>query len=378
MTDFNVSEDYDSPVIKRIIDGGYKLETPRLTICLAREFGFCYGVRRAIELAYAARRERTGTPLRLTAEIIHNPQVNARMREMGIEIPDRTAPPLVARAGDTIIIPAFGLPVARERELRATGATLIDTTCGSVKQVWRRVETLARDGFTVVIHGNPKHEETLATASRAANAGGRYIIIRDMARARVLADVIKQTVPFDPAAFGDNTLSDAFDPATDLRKIGMANQTTMLKSESIAIAELLRDAITARDGDAAHFRNFETICPATQDRQDAVKDLARRAPDLVLVIGGFNSSNTTHLAELAAGFAPTYHIESDADLRSAAEIRCLPVGDAAPVIAAGVPWLPSPPKHVTIGVTAGASTPDKTIGRVIERCIELAERCKTE
>ena len=245
MTDFNVSEDYDSPVIKRIIDGGYKLETPRLTICLAREFGFCYGVRRAIELAYAARRERTGTPLRLTAEIIHNPQVNARMREMGIEIPDRTAPPLVARAGDTIIIPAFGLPVARERELRATGATLIDTTCGSVKQVWRRVETLARDGFTVVIHGNPKHEETLATASRAANAGGRYIIIRDMARARILADVIKQAVPFDPAAFGDNTLSDAFDPATDLRKIGMANQTTMLKSESIAIAELLETGVRA-------------------------------------------------------------------------------------------------------------------------------------
>lgn len=374
---FDVSSDCDSPLVDAVAANGYVLECPPLTVYLARSFGFCYGVRRAIELAYAARRDFPNAHLRLTAEIIHNPQVNARLREMGIEISAATAADLPPpdRPGDVVLIPAFGLPTEREAILRQTGAKIIDTTCSSVKQVWRRVENLARDGFTAVIHGNPKHEETVATASRAVAAGGRWIIVRDLKRAQVLADAVRGTAPLLPETLGEGTLSPGFRPEDHLLRLGMANQTTMLRSESVAISETLGAAVFMRDGGSdANFRNFDTICNATQERQDAVRELAELHPDLVLVIGGFNSSNTTHLAHLASQFATTRHIEDAEDLHSPFEMRHLPGGKHDPeILTDAQPWIKR-----RIAITAGASTPNRTVGQVIERLRTLAGELKMD
>ncbi|MDD4278176.1 4-hydroxy-3-methylbut-2-enyl diphosphate reductase [Candidatus Sumerlaeota bacterium] len=378
---FDVAQDYDSPLIEQIIANANRLDAPPLTIHLARCFGFCYGVRRAIELAYAARRDNPRETLRLTAEIIHNPQVNARLREMGILIPDKSDPPIATSPGDKVIVTAFGLPVKRERELLDAGAKLIDTTCGSVKKVWRQVEKFARDGFTAVIHGNPKHEETMATASRAEAAGGNYIILRGIKQAKMLVQSIITGEPLTTEQLGGiGTISNGFDQTRHLQKIGMANQTTMLKQESIVIANILRDAIAAREKTddetiiQQYFRNFETICNATQERQDAVRELSALKPDLVIVIGGFNSSNTAHLARLASEFAPTLHIEDATDLRDLTTVRTLRNGELAPIIQTDKQWLitPQTPNPV-IAITAGASTPNIIVGNVVKRLIELAQ-----
>lgn len=371
ISEFSVSTDWDSALIDTIGANNHTLELPNLTIHLARRFGFCYGVRRAVELAYEAKRSHPTAPLSLTAEIIHNPQVNNRLREIGIHIPDKSdiVPPAHG-VGDVVIIPAFGLPAPAEAQLRATGATVIDTTCGSVKQVWRRVECLAADGFTAVIHGNPKHEETAATASRAAAAGGQWLVVQNAKSAQVLARTIVSAEPLPTVDFPPETRSTGFDHTVHLKRIGMANQTTMLRRESAVVAQIVGDAIARREATTQPphecFRNFDTICNATQERQDAVRELAALAPQLVLIIGGFNSSNTTHLAQLAAQFAPTRHIEDANDLISKTQIRHLPTDAKTPIV--GEMIFPQ-----RIAITAGASTPNKTVEQVIHRLRQLCQ-----
>ena len=309
-----LTADYHSRVVDAIREHGYTFRVGGLTFRLAREFGFCYGVDRAVEYAYETRTKFPDRRTFLVGEIIHNPHVNSKLRAMGVEFLFRGADGQFDFGGvapaDVVILPAFGVTVQDLTRLRRIDCVLVDTTCGSVLNVWKRVESYARDGFTAVIHGKQFHEETKATASQVTKyPGGRHLIVRDMAEARVVCDYIEgrgERTAF-LAQFGE-AVSHGFDPDVDLVKIGVANQTTMLSNESLAIAAELRASVSRRWGEVAldeHFRTFDTICSATQDRQDAVLKLIEESLDVMVVIGGYNSSNTTHLAAICARRVPT-------------------------------------------------------------------------
>ena len=370
---------YHSAVIERMKELGYAARAGDVRIKLAREFGFCYGVDRAVEYAYEAREKFPQRRIFLSGEIIHNPEVNGRIEALGIRIlPDHPSPEERYRevvAADVVILPAFGVPVGELQHLRAKGCVLVDTTCGSVLNVWKNVHRYSRDGFTAVIHGKHYHEETKATASQAlAHSGGRFLCIRDLREADLVCAFIRGELP--AAAILERfpeSASPGFDPERDLQRIGLANQTTMLMSESMEIQERLRAAMRERWGEAAlaeRFRAFDTICSATQDRQDAVlRMLEEGGIDVMVVIGGYNSSNTQALTRICAERLPTYHI-SGADRIVGATVHHRPVG--AHGEAATTAWLPE--GAVTIGLTAGASTPNNVVGEVIERVLALRGR----
>jgi len=364
--------DYHSAIVERLKASGYRLEAGPLTFLLAREFGFCYGVDRAVEYAYETRKKFPGHTIYLTGEIIHNPHVNARLKEMGIRFlreADGQGPGLEAVSpGDVVILPAFGVTMQEMERLRQVGCILVDTTCGSVLNVWKNVDRFSATGFTALIHGKYAHEETRATASRTSQyPGGRYLVVRDRAEAQCVCDYIRRGG--DRAAFLRKfaaACSSDFDPDAHLGRIGLANQTTMLSSESLEIQAMIRAALADRYGAPAideRFRAFDTICSATQDRQDSVRELIDLKPDLMVVIGGYNSSNTTHLAALASRHVPTFHIEEAACIESAEVIRHKPFGHSGEAIARD--WLPDHP--ATVGLTAGASTPNNKIGEVVAR-----------
>jgi 4-hydroxy-3-methylbut-2-enyl diphosphate reductase len=368
-----LTADYHSRLVDVIRERGYTLGIDDLTFRLAQEFGFCYGVDRAVEYAYETRSKFPDRRTYLVGEIIHNPHVNSKLRAMGIEFLFRTASGEFDFSGvtreDVVILPAFGVTVRDFACLREVGCVLVDTTCGSVLNVWKRVDAYARDGYTAVIHGKYFHEETKATSSQVMNhPGGRYLIVRDMDEARQVCRYIELGGDREDflVRFG-HSVSPGFDPDRDLKKIGVANQTTMLSNESLAIAAQLRASMERRWGAAAladHFRTFDTICSATQDRQDAVLRLIKEPLDVMVVIGGYNSSNTTHLAAICAERVTTYHIE---DARcvdpETGGIRYLPVGKRDEVTREA--WLPA--GAVTVGITAGASTPNNKIGETLER-----------
>jgi 4-hydroxy-3-methylbut-2-enyl diphosphate reductase len=271
-----------------------------------------------------------------------------------------------------VILPAFGVTVAEMEHLKAKGCILVDTTCGSVLNVWKNVHKYAREGFTAVIHGKHYHEETKATASQAlTHAGGHYLIVRDKEETHLVCAFIRGELPGDEIrrVLG-HAASPGFDPEPHLARIGLANQTTMLMSESLEIQEMLRSAMRERHGEAELARCFQamdTICSATQDRQDAVlKMLEEGGLDVMVVIGGYNSSNTQALARICAERLPTYHIDGAACVE-AAIIRHQPVGGHDEARAAA--WLP--PGPVRIGLTAGASTPNNVVGEVVARILAL-------
>jgi 4-hydroxy-3-methylbut-2-enyl diphosphate reductase len=371
-----LAKSYHSGVVDRLKALGYVARAGELRIKLAREFGFCYGVDRAVEYAYEARERFPDRRIFLSGEIIHNPEVNGRIESLGIRIlPDhRNADERYAgvSSADVVILPAFGVPVSELHHLRTKGCVLVDTTCGSVLNVWKNVHRYARDGFTAVIHGKHHHEETKATASQAlTHPGGQYLCVRDLSEAQVVCDFI--AVRIDATAVLDrfrDAISPGFDPERDLQRIGLANQTTMLMTESLEIQEMLRAAMRDRWGEAAlaeRFRAFDTICSATQDRQDAVlRMLDEGGLDLMVVIGGYNSSNTQALARICAARLPTYHI-SGADRIAGAAIRHRPVGAHEETATEG--WLPDGP--ITVGLTAGASTPNNVVGEVVEKILAL-------
>jgi 4-hydroxy-3-methylbut-2-en-1-yl diphosphate reductase len=378
----SLSADYDSALVETLKSNGYRHSDGRLTILLAREFGFCYGVDRAVDYAYQARMRFTDRRVYLTGEIIHNPHVNDKLRAAGIRfLSDPGESSQALGPDDVVILPAFGVTVSDLAQFQRQGCTLVDTTCGSVLNVWKNVIRYARDGFTAVIHGKYKHEETRATASQALTLpGGRYLVVLDRDEALLVCDYIRQGGDREAflARFAKGA-SPGFDPDRDLARIGLANQTTMLMSESLEIGELFRAAMVDRygaDGLAEHYRAFDTICSATQERQDAIVQLldAERL-DLMIVIGGYNSSNTCNLARLCAERVRTYHIADPDCLVSAALVRHRPVVPAAqargPVAeVAAADWLPEGP--LAIGLTAGASTPNNIIGRVAQRLFDLA------
>jgi 4-hydroxy-3-methylbut-2-enyl diphosphate reductase len=371
--------DYASRIVDRVRERGYVLDAGPLVFRLAREFGFCYGVDRAVEYAYETRTKFPDRRLFLVGEIIHNPHVNHRMEEMGITFlrhgPDGEFDFSAVRQDDVVILPAFGVTIHDFRRLRELGCVLVDTTCGSVLNVWKRVESYARDGFTAIIHGKYWHEETRATASQVMKyEDGRYLVLLDMEEARSVMDFIEHGGDVEALRrrFA-RQCSPGFDFARDLERVGFANQTTMLAGESLAIAEAFRQAMIRRYGveaEAQHVRTFDTICSATQERQDAVLALLEDPPDAMLVIGGYNSSNTNHLAALCAGRGiPTWHVEDAACIDpDTGGIRHKPVGGREEVLA-GPDWMAG---VRTLGVTAGASTPNNKIGEAVARICAAA------
>ena len=366
---------YHSALVDQVRAGGFRHEHGRLSLHLAREFGFCYGVDRAVDYAYQAVARFPGRQVFLTGEIIHNPHVNGQLRDQGIRFLSDPGESLDALTpADVVILPAFGITVQEMLAFTERGVTLVDTTCGSVLNVWKNVVRYAQDGFTSIIHGKVKHEETRATASQALKyPNGRYLVVLDHEEAALVCDYIRGRGDREAflARFA-GAVSPGFDPDRDLVRVGCANQTTMLMSESLEIGEMIGVAMRERYGEAAlpqHFRTFDTICSATQERQDAVETLLDTEPlDLMIVVGGYNSSNTCNLARICAARVRTYHISDPSCLLSADRIRHRPVGAPSTAAAAEVVsenWL-AHEGRIVVGLTAGASTPNNIVGQVIE------------
>jgi 4-hydroxy-3-methylbut-2-enyl diphosphate reductase len=365
--------DYTGQFVDMLLARDYTLQAGDVTIRLAKEFGFCYGVERAVEYAYQARKKFPDRTIYLAGEIIHNPHVNSKLQAMGITFlmpADGRIDFGGVRAEDVVILPAFGVTITDFEVLRKIGCVMVDTTCGSVLNVWKRVESYARDGFTSLIHGKYYHEETRATASQAEkHVGGQYLIVRNIDEAAVVCDFIEGRVD------GDSLLrrfahaaSPNFEPGRDLRRIGVANQTTMLARESLAIGELVGQSMVRAHGEEyakANFRTFDTICSATQERQDAVVELLKEPLDAMIVIGGYNSSNTLSLAALCSESVRTFHVEDADDIDPASRtIRHRPLGSKEEIEATD--WLPRA-TPVRVGITAGASTPNNKIGEAVGR-----------
>lgn len=372
-------DQYKSPLVQYMRENGDVLHCGNTEVYLASSFGFCDGVKRAIEIAHAACDMFAGRRIWLIGEIIHNPVVNARLDAMGLRhLPFRTNDPAydTLTEEDVVIIPAFGVPVALRQRLEAKGVQLVDSTCGNVMKVWTRVRSYAKQGITSVIHGKAKHEESMATASHSQGDDGlgNYIVIFSEAEAQMLADYLLGRG--DKATFMAHfakACSPDFDPDVHLSEIGMANQTTMLKSETAHIQAMLRAAVTERDGNDARFHVFDTICGATQDRQNALFELLEKPLDAMFIIGGYNSSNTTHLAHIAARRLPTFFVKSADCLLNLQQIKAYDLTAKEERLISLPPEVADTERTWRIGLTAGASCPDNVIEEVLRRIASLRE-----
>ncbi len=370
-------DQYKSPLVKLIRENGNKLACGNTEIYLASSFGFCDGVKRAIEIAHAACDMFAGKRIWLIGEIIHNPVVNARLDAMGLRhLPFKVDSPAYDELTeeDVVIIPAFGVPVSLRKRLEEKGGQLVDSTCGNVMKVWTRVRSYARMGITSVIHGKAKHEESMATASQSMGEDGlgNYIVIFSEQEAQLLADYLSGKGDRESfMAHFAAASSPGFDPDVHLTEIGMANQTTMLKSETAHIQQMLRAAVVRRDGDDSRFHVFDTICGATQDRQNALFELLEKPLDAMFIIGGYNSSNTTHLAHIAARRLPTFFVKSADCLLSSQEIKAYDLVTKEELTLQLPAEVADTERLWRIGVTAGASCPDNVIEEVLHRLAYL-------
>ena len=377
-----LDRDYRSDVVEKIRENDNTFEAEGLTIRLADEFGFCYGVDRAVDYAFQTREKFPDKRIYITGDMIHNPSMNDRLREMGIEFlsegfnghPDELFDTLGPE--DVVLLPAFGAPVDWVRKLRERECIVVDTTCGSVLSVWKRVTRYAKKGFTSIIHGKYYHEETKATASQTYkdDGNGKYLIVRNLEEIGHVTDFILGKMDAKELTEKlSHGMGPGFDPDEDLQRVGVANQTTMLMSETLAVGEELRKAMSERYDEEnldEHFELFDTICSATQDRQDALFDLLEQPLDAMIVIGGYNSSNTNNLAIIASERVPkAYHIASG-DCIEGDKIHHKPAGtplDAREEVEEK-DWLPEGP--IRIGLTAGASTPNSQIGLAVGHILE--------
>lgn len=367
---------YRSELVERIRANGSFLAADNIVIKLAKEFGFCYGVERAIDLAYAARKSfPADKPIYLLGEIIHNPEVNDQIQNLGIKTISNKptdAEMSVLQREDVVIIPAFGTEVATRRKLEEKGCLLVDTTCGDVMSVWKRVRQYSKEAVTSIIHGKAKHEETKATTSQATAYGtGHYLVVYNLAETDYVCNYILNGGNKDEfLAKFKGAYSSGFDPEKHLQAVGVANQTTMLRGETEEVQRRLKAVMGKKYGAAnvdQHFRFFDTICGATQDRQDALQKLLAQPLDLLIVIGGYNSSNTSHLAEMGEAKLPTYFIKNAAKMVSDKLIVHYDQHKKEEVETGD--WLPA--GKVTVGITAGASCPNNLIEDTIRRLFEL-------
>jgi len=379
---------FASRLVDLIRERDFGIDLGAVHLRLPRSFGLCHGVERAIQLAHETRLRWPQARLFLTDEIVHNPSVNRRLqaigyRYLGGRYADGTT---IEQLGpdDVVVLPAFGVETDLLERLREQGVQLVDTTCGEVMTVWKRVREYARDGYTTVIHGAPGHQETRATVSRAnhddpflsqrLSAYGAWIVLRDFADAEFVARFVAGHIePDELCARFDGALSPGFDPVFDLQRVGMANQTTMLARETLQLQEILWRAFVARYGESeasARVRLADTVCSATQDRQDALRDLLDEPLDMLLVVGGYNSANTTHLVELArTRGVRAFHIEGVECIADRRTLRQWEPAAQREVPTSG--WWPAR-IPTRIGLAAGASTPDVRIGEVVLRIAELA------
>ena len=368
----SLEQAYQSDLIAKLRENGYALRRGRLTVQLAEAFGFCWGVERAVAMAYETRRHYPTERIWITNEIIHNPSVNDHLREMDvqfIQVEEGVKDFSEVASGDVVILPAFGATVQEMQLLNERGCHIVDTTCPWVSKVWNTVEKHKKHAFTSIIHGKVKHEETLATSSFA----GTYLVVLDMAEAQLVCDYILEGG--DRQAFMARfakACSPGFDPDRDLVRVGVANQTTMLKSETEDIGRLFERTMLKRYGPAElteHFLAFNTICDATQERQDAMFALVDEPLDLMVVIGGYNSSNTTHLQEIAVSRGiRSFHIDTPERIGPGNAIEHMPLGGK---LETECPFLPEGP--IRVGITSGASTPDRVVEDIIKRLIDLTE-----
>ncbi len=371
-----VMSHYRSELVEKLRARGHQIVVPgKITIKLAKEFGFCYGVERAIDLAYAARGVFPDQPIYILGEIIHNPEVNDQIRAMGIKFltgSEKNADINDLKEGDIVIIPAFGTDIKTMEQLKAKGVRFVDTTCGDVMSVWKRVRQYASESVTSIIHGKSWHEETKATSSRAmANGEGHYLVLFTLIETDYVCNYIvnggdkKEFLEKFKGAY-----SDGFDPDLHLQKIGVANQTTMLRGETEEVQRRLRTAMAKKYGEEnlnLHFRFFDTICGATQDRQDALQQLLNEPLNLLIVIGGYNSSNTSHLAEMGEAKLPTYFIKNASKIVSDKII--IHYNQHLQKEVQTENWLPQ--RESVVGITAGASCPNNLIEEVIVKLLEL-------
>lgn len=365
-----MNSEYQSNLIQEIRNNNYRLQRGDVTIRLAEAFGFCWGVERAVAMAYETRQHFPKERIWITNEIIHNPSVNQRLREMEvgfISVINNEKDFSVVERGDVVILPAFGASVEEMQLLNEKGCTIVDTTCPWVSKVWNSVEKHKKRDYTSIIHGKYNHEETIATSSFA----GTYLVVLNLDQANYVCDYILNGGNKEEFLTKfKNAYSEGFDPDRDLQQLGVANQTTMLKSETEQIGKLFERTMLKKYGPTEldqHFMSFNTICDATQERQDAMFDLVKEKLSLMIVIGGYNSSNTTHLQEIAIEQnIPSYHIDSAARIKSGNRIEHKPLGKDLEVTEN---WLPE--GSIVVGVTSGASTPDKVVEEVIEKIFEL-------
>jgi 4-hydroxy-3-methylbut-2-en-1-yl diphosphate reductase len=361
-----LKSEYQSNLIQEIRDRNYILTRGDVTIRLAESFGFCWGVERAVAIAYETRQHFPTERIWITNEIIHNPSVNQRLREMNvnfIQVENGVKNFEIVDRGDVVILPAFGASVQEMQLLNDKGCTIVDTTCPWVSKVWNTIEKHKKVDYTSIIHGQYKHEETVATSSFA----DKYLVVLNMAEANYVADyILNGGDRSEFLAKFSKAYSAGFDPDRDLDRVGIANQTTMLKTETEAIGKLFERTMMKKYSTAElndHFQSFNTICDATQERQDAMFKLVDEKLDLMLVIGGYNSSNTTHLQEISIEHQiPSYHIDSDARILPGNRIEHKPLGKDLEITEN---WLPA--GKIVVGVTSGASTPDKVVEDAIER-----------
>jgi len=350
-----------------------------LQIFVARHFGFCFGVENAIEIAFRTVDENPGKRIFLLSEIIHNPHVNADLQEHGIKfLQDTYGDPLISfdelKSDDIVIIPAFGTTLAIEKKLNDLGlrAEKYNTTCPFVEKVWNRSAAIAKQNYTVVIHGKPKHEETRATFSRAA-ANSPSVIVKDMDQAKQLAEYITGGKrPDDFYSQFQGQYSDGFDVNIHLKRIGVVNQTTMLASDTQAIADFLKQVMInkynlAEENVDEHFADTrDTLCYATNDNQTAVVNMLQTNADLAIVVGGYNSSNTSHLVELCEQKLPTYFVNSEEKIVSPKQILHYNFHTKQEIETSN--YLPDK-ENTKILLTSGASCPDALIEGVINKLV---------
>jgi 4-hydroxy-3-methylbut-2-en-1-yl diphosphate reductase len=365
-----LKSEYQSNLIQEIRDRNYNFRRGNVTIRLAQSFGFCWGVERAVAMAYETRQHFPSEQIWITNEIIHNPSVNQRLREMNVEfIPVEAGNKdfSIIGSGDVVILPAFGASVQEMQILNDKGCKIVDTTCPWVSKVWNTVEKHKKGEFTSIIHGKYSHEETVATSSFA----GIYLIVLNMQQAEYVANYILNGGDKNEfMAKFSKAHSVGFDPDVDLERVGIANQTTMLKGETEAIGKLFERTMMKKHGPQElnqHFQSFNTICDATQERQDAMFELVKEKLDLMIVIGGFNSSNTTHLQEISEeNNIPSYHIDRVERIKSKEAIEHRQLNGELQITEN---WLPS--GEIVVGITSGASTPDIVVEDIIEKIFEL-------
>ncbi len=365
---------YQSNLIASIRDNGYLFEHGRLRVKLAEAFGFCWGVERAVAMAYETRRHYPTESIWITNEIIHNPSVNDHLRNMNVRFisaENGVKDFSLVGAGDVVILPAFGATVQEMQLLHERGCHIIDTTCPWVSKVWHTVEKHKKHTFTSIIHGKVKHEETLATSSFA----GTYLVVLDLEEAQFVADyILGKGNRDDFLAHFAKASSPGFDPDRDLQKLGVANQTTMLKSETEEIGRLFENTMLKKHGPKElneHFLAFNTICDATEERQDAMFSLVDETLDLLVVIGGFNSSNTTHLQEIAISRGiRSFHI--DTPERIGEEMNTITHKPLGQELIKEENFLPD--GLVSVGITSGASTPDRVVEHVIHKLMKLSDK----